>query len=45
MHQTPLEDLSIKIFISLDGSIRVDVLDVSESFTGRVAGIESNVDL
>lgn len=45
MHQTTLKNLSIKIFISLDGSMRIDVLNVSESFAGRVAGIKSNVNL
>lgn len=45
MHQTTLKNLSIKIFISLDGSMRIDVLNVSESFADRVAGIESNVNL
>lgn len=45
MHQTTLKNISIKIFISLDGSKRIDILNVSEPFTGRVAGIKSNVNL
>lgn len=45
MQQTTLEDFSIKTSICLDSSIRVDILNVSESFAGGVTGIISNMDL
>lgn len=45
MQQTTLENLPIKAFVGLDGSMRVNVLDVSESLAGCVTSIESNVNL
>lgn len=45
MHQTTLENLSIKILVGLDGSIRINVLDIRESLARRVTSVESNVNL
>lgn len=45
MQQTTLENLPIEIFVGLDGSMGVNVLDVSESLAGCVTGIEGNVNL
>ena len=45
MQQTTLKNLPIKIFVGLDGSMGVDVLNVSEPLAGCVTSIESNVNL
>lgn len=45
MQQTTLKDFSIKTFIGLDGSKRVDILNVSESFADCVTSIKSNMNL
>jgi len=45
MQQTTLEDSSVEVLIGLDSSIRVEILDISESFAGGLSCIESDMNL
>lgn len=45
MKETALEILPIKISVSFNGGIGVEVLDVCEPFTRSKAGIKGNMDL